>query len=111
MCAQTKQENVAEVEMQNAANEHDWATNIGETRGGQAVAHRGRTLPPTRSRQACEVRPPSGDESFCFGGFLQGIKTLGSARHERFTVFKLENLMMFRVVVAHGEKGRGNFLR
>src|SRR4030095_11314456 len=36
--AQAKQENVAEVEMQDTANEHDWITNIGEPGGGQAPA-------------------------------------------------------------------------
>ncbi len=34
--AQAKQENVAEVEMQGAANEHDWVTDVGQTGGGQA---------------------------------------------------------------------------
>src|SRR5207302_7475237 len=38
-------------------------------------------------------------------------KTFCGTRNERFAVLEFEYLPMFRVVVTHGEKGCGNFLR
>jgi len=60
--AQAKQKNIAEVEMQDTANEHDWVTNIGETGGGQAPATVAlgpgpRLAPPAFALHAGQDRP------------------------------------------------------